>query len=285
MQVVPLRPEHVRALYEVYRQVTADAAHCRFYPSAGHFGHALMNPAREGTRIMVAEDGGAAVGFGAIVDAAVAHDGVMEAEITALFVPHEEPGQALLDACLSQAQGAGRVVAFPPEHGHCPIPAYNAGWDALSDRLGVVARVLAWNGFTPYYRELLLECAGRRFPPAPAPAPADVAIVERSQPDGQLVLAAMAGDQEIGICMYSTLAHLSDHPEAGQWGYVMWLHVAEPVRRRGIARHLTARALAHLRELGCHGCWLTTGADNWPAQPLYFALGFEIVDASASFRK
>ena len=45
------------------------------------------------------------------------------------------------------------------------------------------------------------------------------------------------------------------------------------------------RALGHLRRLGCDTCWLTTGADNWPAQPLYLALGFEIVDCSASYRK
>jgi ribosomal protein S18 acetylase RimI-like enzyme len=45
------------------------------------------------------------------------------------------------------------------------------------------------------------------------------------------------------------------------------------------------RTLEHMRSLGCHSCWLTTGAENWPAQPLYLALGFEIVDCTASYQK
>ncbi len=33
------------------------------------------------------------------------------------------------------------------------------------------------------------------------------------------------------------------------------------------------------------GCWLTTGADNWEAQPMYLLLGFEIVDTSACYTR
>jgi ribosomal protein S18 acetylase RimI-like enzyme len=225
------------------------------------------------------------VGFAALLDGGVAEDGTPEAQITALFTRHEEPGQALVDACVAHVSGARRLLAFPASHRRCPIPAYNAGWDGLSDRLRVVARVLARSGFRPFYRELHLECSGAHFPPPVAPAPTDVAIVERNNASGDLIFAAMAGDEEVGVCVYRTLAHLSDHPEARQWGYVMGLHVAEALRRRGVARHLLTRALRHLADHGCRGCWLTTGADNWPAQPLYLALGFEIVDASACFRK
>ncbi len=100
-----------------------------------------------------------------------------------------------------------------------------------------------------------------------------------------MTFAAMMGDQEAGVCVFNTLAAISDHPDAGQWGYVDWLHVAEPFRRKGIARHLLTQTLQYLQEEGCEGCWLTTGADNWSAQPLYLAMGFEIVDASASFRR
>jgi ribosomal protein S18 acetylase RimI-like enzyme len=161
---------------------------------------------------------------------------------------------------------------------------YNAGWDGLSDRLRVTARVLVRNGFKPYYRELHLEMAGNHFPPEVSPAPSGVTIVERTSADGEPVLAAMDGDQEIGRCIYTTLAHLSDHPEAAQWSYILGLHVAEPYRLRGAARHLLTRTLWQLSDAGCRGCWLTTGADNWPAQPLYLGMGFEIVDASACFR-
>ena len=98
MQVVPFGPEHASTLYEVYREVTADAAHCRLYPSAAQFGHALAHPGREGTRVLVVEDGGRAVGFAALLDGGVGEDGMPEAQITALFARHEEPGQALVDA-------------------------------------------------------------------------------------------------------------------------------------------------------------------------------------------
>ena len=38
-------------------------------------------------------------------------------------------------------------------------------------------------------------------------------------------------------------------------------------------------------EQGCTTCWLTTTADNWRAQPLYYSLGFEVLDCSVSFCK
>jgi ribosomal protein S18 acetylase RimI-like enzyme len=241
-------------------------------------------PAREETQILVAQAGGIPAGFAAFFDATVADDGIREAQVTALFISHAEAGHALMDACLARVQGVHRWLAFPAEHGRCPVPGYNAGWDGLSDHLSVAARVLAQSGFTPYYRELHMECAGTRFPLPVTPAPSGMTIVERSKAPGRFALAAQVEDHEVGICIYGTLAHVTDHPAARQWGYVMGLHVNESQRRRGIARHLLTRALRHLSDQGCDGCWLTTGADNWSAQPLYLALGFEIVDASACFR-
>jgi ribosomal protein S18 acetylase RimI-like enzyme len=284
MRVVSLQPEHLSDLYALYREVTADVAHCRFQPSEAQFGERLTQPAPEGTRVLVAEDAGRAVGFAAVRDAGAAKDGVEEAQLTALFVRDEAPGQMLVEACLGLIGGARRWMAFPDSHRRCPIPAYNAGWDGLSDRLRVAARVLVRNGFKPYYRELHLEIAGDHFPPLVTPAPSEVTFVERTATNGQPVIVAMDGDEEVGVCMYSTVAHLTDHPEAAQWGCVMWLHVAESLRRRGAARHLLTRTLRQLSDGGCRGCWLTTGADNWPAQPLYLGMGFEIVDASACFR-
>jgi ribosomal protein S18 acetylase RimI-like enzyme len=43
-----------------------------------------------------------------------------------------------------------------------------------------------------------------------------------------------------------------------------------------------------LTELGAQeygGVWLTTGAGNWPAQAMYLALGFVVVDGSTCFHK
>jgi ribosomal protein S18 acetylase RimI-like enzyme len=285
MRIVPLHPDHTDALYRLYRQVTAHAAHCRFYPGLPHFAQALAHPHVEGTRVLVAEDAGSIAGFASVTGTTVAGDGVPEAQVTALFVAEEQPGLLLLDACQDAALDAKRILAFPASHERCPIRSYNAGWDALSDRIAVVGRVLARAGFVPTFRELHLECPASRMPRTPTPAPQDVTIIERDDGPDHWSIVATVDDQEVGVCVYNTLAHLTDHPDAGRWGYVGWLHVAEGLRRRGLARHLLTRALRRLQDRGCDGCWLTTGADNWPAQPLYLALGFEIVDASASFKK
>lgn len=285
MQVVPLHPDHMEGLYQIYRQATADAAHCRFYPSLSHFAQALPQPQVAGTRVLVAEDAGSVAGFACTTGTTVVGDGVAEAQITGLFVEHEQPGLLLLDACLDAALDAQRVLAFSASHERCPIQSYNAGWDALSDRLAVVGRVLTRAGFVPTYRELHLECTAERLPRTPSPSTPDVTIVERDDGPQRWRLLATVDDQEVGICMFNTLAPLTDHPQAERWGYIGWLHVAEAQRRRGLARHLLTSAIRSLLDRGCEGCWLTTGADNWSAQPLYLALGFEIVDASASFQK
>jgi ribosomal protein S18 acetylase RimI-like enzyme len=232
----------------------------------------------------VAEDRGAVRGIASLRPALIAGDGLPEREITSLFAPEEAITTMLLEACLARAVGARRIVAFAPEHGHCPLPSYNAGWDGLTDKLPWVARGLARHGFTPTYRELHLECAALHAPPAPLPLPPGITIVEGTE-DGYLSVRAMAGDQEAGICVFTLLSRHSDHPEADTWGYVDWLHVAEAQRRRGLGSYLMAWTLRRLVELGCIGCWLTTGADNWRAQPLYFSLGFEIRDTSSSWEK
>jgi ribosomal protein S18 acetylase RimI-like enzyme len=147
-----------------------------------------------------------------------------------------------------------------------------------------VAQLLARNGYTPYYRELSLVCDLAGDVGAAGAAPAGVDVRESIGGDKQFVLRAWIGDQEAGECHYVTLASLGG-AEAARTGYVWWLNVQPEARRRGIGRHLMLRTLEHLRGLGCDSCWLTTGAENWPAQPLYLALGFEIVDCTASYRK
>jgi len=284
MQIVPYQSAHLPDLYEVYCQTTANVPHCRFIPSLNYTGRALALAEQAGASLLVAEDHGVVRGVATLRPVAPARDGVPQLEITGCFAPAAATAAMLLEACLSRAEGARRIVAFPNEHGHCPMPSYNAGWDGLSDKLPWVARVLARHGFAPTYRELHLECAAPHLQPAPMPAPPGITMVESAE-DGYLTIRAMAGDQEAGICLFMTLSKHSDHPEADAWGYVDWLHVAEAQRRRGLGRYLMTWTLQRLWERGCRGCWLTTGANNWPAQPLYLSLGFEIVDTSSSWEK
>jgi ribosomal protein S18 acetylase RimI-like enzyme len=284
ISVGTFEPNHIPALYEVYRTVTAALPHCRFYPSVEHFGHSLSHPAQVGMRVLVAEEDGTAVGFASLWPTKRAEDGVEEAQITSLFARSEVVVEELLRATTALVSSVERLVAFPSDHGRCVVPSYNADWSALSDRLPGVARVLARHGFVPYYRELLLELASTYFPPMVTPLIDEVALAPRIE-EHEHILVARNGENEGGVCVYRTSAHLTDHPESGRWGYIDWLHVQPPLRRRGLARALLTHSLNNLAAEGCGGCWLTTRADNWEAQSLYLTLGFEIVDSTASFRR
>jgi len=287
MDIVGLQADHLERLYEIYRQVTAGAPHCRFAPSRTQFAAALMTPTVAATQIFVAEEQTQALGFAAFLDQGIAGDGQHEAAITALFVQDETAGQALIEACLQEARlrNVQRIVAFASGHHLCPVPGYNAGWDGLSDQMKVSARLLAQKRFTPYQRELHLTCTGAFFPPPVMSAAISFQLVERPKGGGYQTVVAMVGDKEAGDCEYSTLATVSDDPAAAHCGYIWGLYVDPAFRRQGIARHLLTTALNALYRQGCTACWLTTASDNWEAQPLYLALGFEIVDASTSFRR
>jgi GNAT superfamily N-acetyltransferase len=287
MEIVSLQAEHLGALDALYRRVTASVPHCRFAPRPQAFADALLKPAREGTQIIVAVDEEGPRGCAALLDGGRTEEGLHEAELTALFVEDAAAGQMLLEATTTRAQalGAERLVAFPPEHFHGPIRAYNCGWGGLSDRMPSVAHLLAHNGFIPFHRELHLEGLREPFATAPTPEPSGIGFAVRSLADGTTVIAALVADQEVATCEYSRLDRISDDPAAAHLGYIWGLWVDENMRRRGIARYMMSRALADLSGRGCKGCWLTTEATNWPAQALYLTLDFEVVDNSTCFRK
>jgi ribosomal protein S18 acetylase RimI-like enzyme len=276
--VTPLRAEHLAALFSLYRSQTDGLAHC-LLPSEARFVDDMNRP--EVGQVLVAEEAGQARGFAALRP--LKDDEDLDADvITALFFANDDHGAALLEACARRAR-PGPLLAFPQSHGHAPVQGYNAGWDGLSDRLSLQARVLARHGFTPYDRELLLACS---IPAVAAPAELpgfaiDAGLGER----GGFRQRAWLGEERVGLCLYATAEGASDDPSGPQIGYINWLWTAEASRRRGVAQTLMLRALAHLRSLGCAECWLSTGTENWAAQRLYLALGFAVVDATSSWKR
>jgi ribosomal protein S18 acetylase RimI-like enzyme len=287
MNVLPLSPSHLPELYSIYRTVTARAAHSRFVPSFERFSHALSEPKYNATKLFVAEDQGKALGFAAYEPRSATENGLARASITALFSEHEDAAQALLSELLTMANQfqVQQLEAFPAHHFHCPVPGHNAGWDALSDTMPMIARVLARNGFMPTYRELLMICDFKRFPPSDGEVPEGLSLRKRVPTMGGWELLPHIGQQRVGSVTYGTLAQLVDHEEANQVGYLWGISVIQPMRRRGIARYLTRRVMTHFYELGCSECWLSTGAQNFTAQPLYLSLGFEVADATVSFQR
>jgi ribosomal protein S18 acetylase RimI-like enzyme len=282
IDVVPLAGEHLDALHSLYLALTAPAPHCALIPGWTRFAAGLRAP-RPGTRLFVAWEDGAAHGFAAAGPLSPEQNGGAPRHgITALFFGDDAAGVALLGACEQalRADGARVIEAFPASRGLCPVTSFNGGWDGLPDRLPAIARLLTRQGYLPIHRELHMTLDLALFQPHPSAMPPGIALA--CQDD---VLSARAETQEAGTCEYGTLAALADAPEAAQVGYIWWLGVSESFRRRGVARALLTAALADLQARGCRACWLTTAADNWTAQALYLALGFEVVDDSASFRK
>lgn len=285
MQIVEPQPQHSEPLRALYLAQVASAAHCRLAPSSSAFQAALLQQ-REGLEQCVALDGSGPRGWAALRRIVLDDAGSTAEALTALFFDDAAAGEALLSTLEQRAvqRGARALLAFPRTHHHCPLPAYNAGWDGLPDRLAPVTRVLARHSYTPYYREMHMSCELTRFVPQPRAAPADVDLVERFGGRREW-LVARAADRDIGSCAFGTLDELADAPEAGKIGYIWGLGVDDAYQRRGIGRALLTRSLVRLYQRGCTTCWLTTGADNWRAQPLYLALGFEFVDSSGSYRK
>jgi ribosomal protein S18 acetylase RimI-like enzyme len=296
MKIVSVHVDHIDPLWKLYCAQVADVPHCALLPDRARFGEELLGvtqgrqplyqPPQQAT-VLVAENAGTVQGFATLATYREEDEPPQQA-ITGLFFATAAAGHRLVRACEAQA-GDGPISAFPAGHGNTKIQSYNAGWDGLSDRVPAVACLLAQCGYRPYMRELhLSKVLSHPLDTPPVPLPTPLRLTEPSaQADypGALAVLALAGESEAGICAYSTLEPLTNHPDAHKVGYIGWLHVEDAYRRRGVARALMTDVLGRLAAQGCEQCWLTTTADNWPAQTLYLALGFAVVDCSVSFRK
>lgn len=295
MDVVPVRPEHAEQLRAIYLAQVAHAPHSSLLPNPARFRDELMGSREKSlhptwkpkeSHVLVAETSGAAHGFAALVKYDD-HRGTEHQAISGLFFANEAAGDALIRACESQAT-ADELNAFPSVHGNTLIQTYNAGWDGLSDRIPNVARLLVKHGYAPYVRELHLTAQLQQSQSKTAQLPQGISLNVPDEPEGNLgarLIQVMDGETEIGVCSYSSLTLLTDDPMAKRTGYIWWLYVDEAYRRRGLARALMLAAREQLVMQGCTDWWLTTSVDNWPAQSLYYELGFDVVDCSVSFRK
>lgn len=296
MVVVPVHPDHVGPLHAIYLEATARAPHCRFAPDLTQFRNELLGltprlrqQVPQQSDVLVAEASGSVEGFATLTTWRDDDDGdAIKQAITGLFIANEAAADALIAAC--EARATDTILrAFPSTHGNTLIQNYNVGWDGLSSYVRHVTRPLSQHGYVPYTREMHLV------------APLDPALLGTSSLASPLTLdgprqqsdtyawsqmvRAMDGETRTGICSFSDLSVVTEQVGARHAGYIWGLFVNDAYRRRGIARALLVAAMQHLTEQGCTECWLTTTADNWAAQPLYYSVGFEVVDCSVSFRK
>ena len=295
MNILPMQPEHADQLLAIYRSQVAYAPHCQFISDRMRFANDLLALEAQPQRLykapqhaatLVADVSGTAQGFATLASYRDSDNRDHQA-ITGLFFADELAAHTLLQACEAQAT-YHELEAFPDTHGNGLIQAYNAGWDGLSDRIPNVARILTQHNFIPVNRELHLIAQIEQIQGSSrslSPTLTMTVHAPTSEPIGSQLVQVLDGLKEVGVCAYSTLAPLTDNPEARYTGYIEWLHVHDSYRRRGIARMLLSTAIEQLRLQGCTECWLTTAANNWGAQSLYLSMGFNVVDSSASYQK
>ncbi|MFF8945271.1 GNAT family N-acetyltransferase [Streptomyces sp. NPDC014864] len=88
---------------------------------------------------------------------------------------------------------------------------------------------------------------------------------------GHHLLLAYADDAKAPVGFVSGVETV--HPDKGADMLLYELAVAEPYRRRGIARALIGRLAALGREAGCHGMWVLVDAGNDVALAAYRSAG------------
>lgn len=75
-----------------------------------------------------------------------------------------------------------------------------------------------------------------------------------------------------GLVIAQVAAVVHRHPDKPTELYVDEVGVAEPWRRRGLAREMLMRMFAHGKALGCEEVWVGTESDNHAARRLYESL-------------
>jgi GNAT superfamily N-acetyltransferase len=195
-------------------------------------------------------------------------------------------GQALLaqaEACL-RGQGMDEVVAFDQ---HTRYPFYHLPSAYLSDRLGHVAALLGWNGYTRIAGEVYMDWIDYpEIEPAPAGIPAEVSVEwcpgKAARPG--VNVHARQGDKPLGVCMCisaaegSAAGEYAGAPEAQDWAFTEWLGVEREAQGKGLGRHLLQRALLELRGAGYRHAAISTARDNYRAALFYSNLGYQVLD-------
>lgn len=294
MPVRPVVPYDLQALHRLYCSLTSGLPH-GFPPTLDEFSPsftgAVLN--HQVSQTFVAEEGGEIVGFARIGKYAHVPDRwtlAREGE-GLLFGPMilsgcREAGLELLRAAeMFLTRHRSRLqIAFDPVEA-TSIPFYNGGWCGLSERLTEVVQLLALYGFRVRHREFCMTCQE-----LPAENPAE------PQPPFHLQRAAQASYRfvqkvfdrslPVGSCYYSLMnPATSRHPDARFVGYINGLSVQQNYQGRGLGRLLISHSLRHLRELGCTQVYLTTGAENYRAQNLYYSLRFALVDSTITLSR
>jgi ribosomal protein S18 acetylase RimI-like enzyme len=238
--------------------------------------------------------------LGGFAVAALNHDPSLEAplriartgDVTILCLCADglESGRALLDDLLEWARkrGAPRIVGFDAGEQHNNLPFFNCGFAGLPELYPTVPQLLTMNGFSLAHRELQMQADIEPvsvFDPLQSPLPAGILSVWARTAPCKLELCAADGVRTVGSCVAHKVEERQQDPRARQCAYVSWLGVDPEYQRRGIGRALLTSMIERLMRLGMRQVLLTTGSQNWRAQPLYLSMGFRVVGTSISLTR
>jgi len=197
-------------------------------------------------------------------------------------------GEALLQAAEGhlRRQGLERIEVMHCKRGY---PWHGLPHAHLTQRAAHLHALLYLRG---YVRETSsVSLAWRDAVKAPM-ASCSVAHTMRREdeprPGGTSRVLLYAEQSEVfaGMCVGGPLAEFApDAPEAREWGYIHWLTVAEPFRRRGLAQTLLTAMFGELRREGLRHIALCCIEENAPALLLYANMGFSASDFGYTYVK
>jgi GNAT superfamily N-acetyltransferase len=301
MSIVAYEPELAEIVTEAYNEAVIGVPHC--YPVSADEMNAIFAPAPEaigpgrweGQRVLVACDRDRVQGFIHTARVPSAEPGALGDGVIRFFWyrrGQRRVGQALLaeaEALLRQ-DGASRVASVC--HYDHRYPFYHIEHAYLSDRMDHVHALLGYAGYTRGQCQMVLDWPDFTEPaPGPMPevpgGPVEVTVQREAWHGRQplLVIKAMRGDDEIGICVNNSGAEYSSHPDAARWVYTRWLGVAEAARGCGLGLWLLQRGLVEARAEGYRHAVICTIGDNYRAFLLYSNHGYRAVDWSYTWSK
>ncbi len=309
-RIQPLDAQWLPAARDLFNRLTAGLPHC-FPAQPDEFLNwvtAEPHHACDPIRLVVLHNGrvtGLAVGAvctGPNRDGSFRVAGAGDASVPAFLCEDRSSADRLLMALERHFRGVGahRLVFFDAgEHDNNP-PFFNAGFGACPETVPVVCQALARSGFTLANRELHMACDpepgqdsslrregdGPEFPTdlpprAPYPLPEGITVRWSGLPTHPEI-DACSGVRNAGGCTGHYLCDTHASPQAARVGYIDWLGINPDFQRQGLGRALLYRMLQRMSEWPVERVFLTTGSQNWRAQPLYLSMGFGVVGTSVT---